>query len=226
MNDQQTVMIIASPEDGIYLNLEQKGEVDLDKTYKIGCMKEIIYDNEDQKFYILANKFEEKLGFFIIRLNANDPKQFVFLTKWKNKLDLGNANLFVMRHKGRGDHRYKELIVSYKTIYINTYNVMVMDISSTGGTSLQTTIFRHESFQLWESEIRGLITEKNKDFVTISKTGVNILALGSVEKRRVLDAQKNERIIHSLESVNFLKVDSDNYILFECADENRIVSIQ
>lgn len=40
-------MIIASPEDGIYLNLELKGEVDLDKTYKIGCMKEIIYDNED-----------------------------------------------------------------------------------------------------------------------------------------------------------------------------------
>ena len=71
MNDDQTIMITASPQDGIYLDLRDKKkchEVDLDELYNIGSMKEIIFDNEDACFYILANKFEEKLGFFIIRM--------------------------------------------------------------------------------------------------------------------------------------------------------------
>ena len=69
-------MITASPQDGIYLDIRDSKnckEIDLDEEYNIGCMKEIIYDNEDAVFYILANKFEEKLGFFIIRVNEKDP---------------------------------------------------------------------------------------------------------------------------------------------------------
>jgi hypothetical protein len=102
MNDAQTVMITASPQDGIYLDLQKKKEIDLDELYQIGCMKEIIYDHEDGVFYILANKFEEKLGFFIIRMNEKNPSEHTFLTKWKNKLDLGDANIFVLRH-GKGE---------------------------------------------------------------------------------------------------------------------------
>lgn len=98
MNDAQTVMITASPQDGIYLDLAKKKEIDLDELYQIGCMKEIIYDHEDGVFYVLANKFEEKLGFFIIRMNEKNPSEHTFLTKWKNKLDLGDANIFVLRH--------------------------------------------------------------------------------------------------------------------------------
>lgn len=33
-------------------------------------------------------------------------------------------------------------------------------------------------------------------------------------------------MIHSLESVSFLKTDPGNYVLFECAEEERIVTIQ
>lgn len=97
-------MITASPQDGIYLDISDKRnckEIDLDEEYNIGCMKEIIYDHEDTVFYILANKFEEKLGFFIIRVNAKDPKKHKFLTRWKNKLDIGDANIFVLRHANR-----------------------------------------------------------------------------------------------------------------------------
>jgi hypothetical protein len=125
-------MITASPQDGIFLDLAKKKEIDLDELYQIGCMKEIIYDHEDGVFYILANKFEEKLGFFIIRMNEKNPSEHTFLTKWKNKLDLGDANIFVLRH-GNQEQQYKELIISYKTIYINTYNVTVMDISQDKG---------------------------------------------------------------------------------------------
>lgn len=190
---------------------------------EIGCIKEIIHDEEDEVFYILANKYDQKLGFFIIRMKDQDPSDFKFLTKWKNKLDIGDSNLFVMRNDAGKGKKYKELIVSYKTIYINTYNVTVMDISADLN---EATLFRHESFQLWESDVRGLILQNNKDFVTLSKTGVCVLALGSVPKRVITDDKKNERMIHSLESVNFLKVDGDNYILFECAEEDRVISIQ
>ena len=107
--------------------LDLQPEVDLDQFYNIGLMKEIIHDEEDKVFYILANKFDEKLGFFLLRMNDSEPSDFKFLTKWKNKLDLGDADLFVLRDKEKG---YKELVISYKTIYINTYNIMVYDISS------------------------------------------------------------------------------------------------
>jgi len=79
-------------------------------------------------------------------------------------------------------------------------------------------IFRHESFQLWESEIAGFLTTKRNDFVTVNRDGINLLALGSKEeKRQIMDAGGNARIIHSLESANFLKVDPSNYLLFACA---------
>jgi len=42
---------------------------------------------------------------------------------------------------------YKELIVAYKTISHNTYNVYIYDIHGDQPVAL----FRHESFQLWES---------------------------------------------------------------------------
>lgn len=32
-------------------------------------------------------------------------------------------------------------------------------------------------------------------------------------------------MVHSLESVQYLKIDNDNFVLFECADQGRIISI-
>jgi hypothetical protein len=46
--------------------------------------------------------------------------------KLKNKLDIADANIFVLRNP---DRMYKELVLSYKTIYLNTYNITVLDIS-------------------------------------------------------------------------------------------------
>jgi len=33
-------------------------------------------------------------------------------------------------------------------------------------------------------------------------------------------------MLHSLESMDFLKVDPENYILFECADEEKVISVE
>jgi len=104
----------------------------------------------------------------LVRMSDKNPDDFKFLTKWKNKLDLGDASINVIRHANRDKtQQYKELIISYKTIYINTFNVTVMDISDIN--SEQTTLFRHESFQLWESEARGFMLSRNNDFIILNK---------------------------------------------------------
>jgi hypothetical protein len=72
----------------------------------------------------------------------------------------------------------------------------------------------------------GLLLHKNKDFITVNKQGMQVLSLGSIERRAIKDYKGIDRMIHSLESVNFLKLDSNNYVLFECAKpEASIISI-
>jgi len=37
-------------------------------------VKEIVYDPEDGLFYLLANKYQEKLGFFVLRMPESNPQ--------------------------------------------------------------------------------------------------------------------------------------------------------
>ena len=93
-------------------------------------IKELIYDPEDCVFYILSNKYNEKLGFFVLRMDEQNPEYkdgSRFLMKVKNKFDIGDTNIFVLRDKKKG---IKELIISNKTIYINTYEIKSLDIST------------------------------------------------------------------------------------------------
>jgi len=40
-------------------------------------------------------------------------------------------------------------------------------------------IFRHESFQLWDSQVNGILLKKHNDFITLSLDGISVCALGS-----------------------------------------------
>lgn len=72
-----------------------------------------------------------------------------------------------------------------------------------------------------------MVLAKNKDFVKLSKTGIDILALGAKAKRPLISADGSSKIIHSLDSLSFLKVDALNYMNFKCQDySNRIISIE
>ena len=68
------------------------------------------------------------------------------------------------------------LVVSFKMIGINTYNVFVID--------LNTELFKywHESYQLWESNVKGFLL-KSKEFMILSKDGIQILMLGNKDAR-------------------------------------------
>ena len=72
----------------------------------------------------------------------------------------------------------------------------------------------------------GVLLNKNKDFLHLSKAGMWVLSMGSDEQRTIKDINGMDRTIHSLESFNFLKVDKNNFLVFECAkSSNRVVSI-
>lgn len=62
-------------------------------------------------------------------------------------------------------------MISYKSVGINTYNVFVIDL----GTKLIK--YWHESYQLWESPVKGFLLNTN-DFLILSKDGINMIALG------------------------------------------------
>lgn len=85
------------------------------------------------------------------------------MIRWKNKLDIDDCNIQVLRAK---DYEYKEendmasstqiakanqssdlkeIIISFKQIYINTYNVICMDISKRN-EGQNKLVFRHERF--------------------------------------------------------------------------------
>lgn len=145
---------------------------------------------------------------------------------WPHKLDIDNVNMRIIRDVDADGNPFKELIIGYKTIYINTYNLVVQDMG--GPLEDRATLQRHECFQLWESEITGMCLQtKNKEFVTMSKSGINVIALGKVDKRQISDVNNQMKMIHSLDSFSFLKVDKINFINFKCQDYyNRIISIE
>lgn len=91
-------------------------------------------------FYIMCNKFNEKLGVFILKISETDYEKCTYLVKWKNKLDISDTTMAILRDENTG---YKELILGFKIIYINTYNLFCMDITV---DNRELIIFRHESF--------------------------------------------------------------------------------
>jgi hypothetical protein len=70
----------------------------------------------------------------------------------QNKLDIGDADIEVQRDTDEHGNQFKELIVSFKTIFINIYSILVFDISETHDKSCKESKcmnllkFKHASF--------------------------------------------------------------------------------
>ena len=116
-------------------------------------------------------------------------------------------------------------MLSFKTIYLNEYNITVLDISE---SFKENAVFSHESFQLWESPCYGFLVPETKDFVHLNRDGVGVATLSNTENKKILEGNDmNKKVCHSLESLNYVKVDPRNFIEFNCSDpENLIVQIQ
>ena len=161
MTEDQSIAIIATPQDGIYFNMTTGSWVDLDECYNIGGIKEIVHDVDSRQIYFLANRHQGKMGVFLIKFHEQNPKVFSFFLKYKTNLDVSDADIAIYKNKKTN---LKELIVSFKTSIENTYNVYIVDISGDEPWPL----FRHESFQLWETQITAFFIEKTMDYITIN----------------------------------------------------------
>ena len=91
--------MIASFYDVIWINLETRKEIDIDDTFGIGDIRSIKFN--DESFFILANKSDRKLGYYLIQMYSQNPqdkqKQPKYIIGRKSYYDTGDANIHFMR---------------------------------------------------------------------------------------------------------------------------------
>jgi len=121
--------MVTSKSDVLFVDLVKKEEIDFNA-------KEMVSQIENVKatqnhFYVLANKKDSRLGYFLFQIDINRPHdKAVFFVNWSNKLDIGNCDIQIMKETMRDGSTEENIVVSYKSIGINTYNVFVIDIKS------------------------------------------------------------------------------------------------
>jgi hypothetical protein len=59
----------------------------------------MIYDCEARAFYILANKFEGRVGIYLIQLEEENPEEISLKILLKNQLDISDCNMVVYECK-------------------------------------------------------------------------------------------------------------------------------
>lgn len=215
-NEDQNILIVASFYDVLYVDIVKSVEIDIDNRFLIGDIRSIV--NIDKKFYVLANKREKLLGYYLIEIDEGEPlaTRPQYLINWKTKLDIGDAALYLLKNTARGT---QQLIVAQKSIFINTYNVYVIDLAT------KRVVYRHESYHLWEASIRGLLL-KNYDFIILSKDGQKVMSLGYRNKRDLRDDSGTTWQLHSLDSCRDLLLEPSNNLLFTRKQNEIIISVQ
>ena len=128
-NDMQNLFVIAGEQDAIHVNIDTEIIVGLDQLFGILSIQAVEFDEEDEIFYFLAGKKDEIIGFYLIKFDMMNPYDYSYMTMWRHKLDIGDANINILRGHHETIGNFKELIVGYKTIYINTYTLVVFDLS-------------------------------------------------------------------------------------------------
>ena len=175
MNDNQTASIFCDEDSCVYFDHQEQLLVDIDNLMDIQSIKELEYDSEDKCFYIIGNRFNTKFGVFIAKFDEMNPQDFEFILKMKTGLMIDCADIEIIRDKV---NMYKELIITFKTQYLNTFNLQVLDLS----TKTPHVIYKIETTQLWESNIRGFSIPKSQDYVFVNSSGLNLINLSNSTK--------------------------------------------
>lgn len=112
---------------------------------------------------MVSNQCNLQFGLYIIRIKEEDPYGGEFLIKWQNRLKFGDVNIEFLIDPDQG---YREMVICYKVIYLNIFNILVLDLNKIEKQKInqrekQFIIYRHESFQLWESDIFSILLKKS-----------------------------------------------------------------
>jgi hypothetical protein len=96
-NKDQTKFIVNSSQDVLYVDINKQLEIDLDEREGISLILGIIKSDDDQHFYILANKKNQMLGFYLFDVNINNPiEESRYLINWNNKLSISDVDMHMM----------------------------------------------------------------------------------------------------------------------------------
>jgi len=182
-NEDQTKCMIISTNDILYIDLNRRCEIDgtgefkmgyeldIDEQESIGDILNILAD--EKYFYVLANKKHGILGYYLLMIEIDHPeREATYLINWTNKFNIRQVGLNFMEDENDEKELQKYLVVSYKVEGINTYNVFVIDVKT------HLIRFWFESYQLYESPIKGFLLSTN-DFMMLSKDGINVINVGS-----------------------------------------------
>ena len=109
----------------------------------------------------------------------------------------------------------KSIIVSFKSIYINIYTIIVMDLET------QQIKYNHENFCLWETRIFSFLNTESHDYITMSKNGLAVSMLSETERTRTMfDNHSRRHLLYSLTSLDYLKLEPSNCIKFRSHTSN------
>jgi hypothetical protein len=70
-NKGQDKVVIATFYDVLYVDIKKDLEVDIDNLYHVGDIRSIV--NFENKFYVLANKQERLLGYYLLEIDEKTP---------------------------------------------------------------------------------------------------------------------------------------------------------
>ena len=107
------------------------------------------------------------------------------------------------------------MVIGFKTIRINVFEVIIVKKMDDDFR----VIFKHANYHLWESSVRGFLCKTNNDYIIVNKDGMNFIRLDTkVSRRSIKDKDGSSSMVHSLESMNYLKIEKGNMILFDNID--------
>jgi hypothetical protein len=66
-NVNQDIFVVSTRQDGIWVDVNQGKEVDLDEEFDINLINEVVLDEDEGYFYFLCNMRHERIGFYLIR---------------------------------------------------------------------------------------------------------------------------------------------------------------
>ena len=97
-NKDQTKVVLASSSDVFFVNIQDDYSVDIESEFQISEVRQVLYGKDLGKFYILANKCDRLLGYYLIEIDEAEPdlNEPNVLVNWRSKLELGDASLNII----------------------------------------------------------------------------------------------------------------------------------
>lgn len=206
-NQEQTCFVVNTAQQLWFVDIKANKEFDIGEKEDVQNIQNVTISRDNTEFFILANKKGARLGYYLFVVAVADPQAnkqpdsfSEYLIRWENKLEIADCKIQMLEDQDEDGKPIENVVVSYKCIGINTFNVFVFCLKT------RLIKFWHESFQLWESPVEGFLLPSN-DFLIISNQGINVIAIGDKGARTIEDAEGFKRKIHSLGSCDYLKIE-------------------